>query len=124
MKRAPQLPLVVLLAVAAGCSSTRRCVNDAQQEVDESLCAQDEREAAAAEAAADADGGAVSNNVAYVSHYPYWYGGYVWGGRVRGGSVSYRSSGGSFSSGSSAHATGVSRGGFGATGAAHASGGE
>jgi hypothetical protein len=114
MRKSASIRLGLLLAAAAGCGdSERRCVDDDQRAVDPVLCLE-----------GDAGPQAFAGR-----HYHYWYGGSrlfffgpVFGGSSFRGSSAYRSSGGSVPGGSVSSPSGVSRGGFGSTGAAHAGG--
>jgi hypothetical protein len=109
MRKSASIRLGLLLAAAAGCNGgERRCVDEEQRVVDPALCRE----------------GDAGTPPLVGRHYHYWYGGStlfflgrVYGGSSYGGSSAFRSGGGSAS-----EPGGVSRGGFGSTGAAHSGG--
>ncbi|HXN55573.1 MAG TPA: hypothetical protein VN874_04845 [Myxococcales bacterium] len=107
MRKSSSIRLGLLLAAAAGCNGgNRRCVDEEQRTVDPALCL-------------DGDAGTPP---LVGRHYHYWYGGSTFfSGRVYGGS-SYGGPSSLHSSGGSASESGVARGGFGSTGAAHSAG--
>jgi hypothetical protein len=108
MRKSASIRLGLLLAAAAGCNGGyRRCVDEEQRVVDPALCL-------------DGDAGTPP---LVGRHYHYWYGGSsFYSGHVYGGSSYYGGSSFFHSSGGSASESGVARGGFGSTGAAHSAG--